>query len=607
MTAANTNAGAAHRTVGLDLAVVGNCSYGALIDPHGRVVWCCLPHFDRDPTFCALLGGDDAADGFFEIELTGLERAEQFYWRNSAVLETRLFDGDGNAIAIVDFAPRFEQYDRVFRPSMLIRRVCPLNGNPRITVRLRPRFDWGSRQPEVTRGSNHLRFVMADRALRLTTDAPVSYVAEEVPFVLTKSIELVLGPDESIASSLPDLGREFAERTDAYWRDWCRTLSVPFEWQEAVLRAAITLKLMAFEDTGAIVAALTTSIPEAPNSGRNWDYRYCWPRDAFFVVSALNRLGATQVMENYLEFIVNIVSTAGDDGYLEPVYGILREAELPEREIETLRGYRGMGPIRVGNEAAKQVQNDGYGSAVLACTQIFFDQRLDRVGDEALFHLLEPLGEQAVQRWDKPDAGIWEYRNHEDVHTHSAMFCWAACDRLALIAAVLGLRARERYWREHADRIHAGILEKGWSEKKNSFVSAFGGNEVEASLLLMPHIGFIQPDDPRYIATVECIERELLRGDYLYRYTHQDDFGTPKTAFTVCTFWYIEALAAIGRRDEARALFEKLLARRNHVGLLSEDIDIATGELWGNFPQTYSMVGLIRAAIHLSRPWEGAF
>src|SRR6185312_11066512 len=273
---------------GLDLAMVGNCSYAALIDRRGRVVWCCLPHFDRDPTFCALLGGDDATEGLYEIELIGCERAEQSYWRNSAVLETRLYDSQGNAIRIVDFAPRFEQFDRVFRPSMLVRRVCPLEGSPRIRVRLRPRCDHGAGTPEITRGSNHIRFVLPNRTLRLTTDAPVSYVVDEVSFMLTKPVELVLGPDESVASSLPDLARDFAERTDAYWRDWCRTLSVPFEWQEAVLRAAITLKLMSFEDTGAIIAALTTSIPEAPNSGRNWDYRYCWPRDSFFVLSALN-------------------------------------------------------------------------------------------------------------------------------------------------------------------------------------------------------------------------------------------------------------------------------------------------------------------------------
>ena len=590
----------------LDLAIIGNCSYSALIDRRGRVVWSCLPHFDRDPTFCALLGGDKAQDGFYEIELLGLERAEQFYWHNSAVLETRLFDESGNAIAIVDFAPRFTQFERVYRPSMLVRRVCPLHGSPRICVRLRPRSEYGAVAPETTRGSNHVRFVMPERTLRLTTNAPISYVVGEVPFVLTKPIELVLGPDASIASPLGDLAREFAERTDKYWRDWSRTLSIPFEWQEAVLRAAITLKLMSFEDTGAIVAAMTTSVPEAPDSGRNWDYRYCWPRDAFFVVSALNRLGATQVMENYLEFIVNIVSSTGD-GYLVPLYGILRETDLPEREVANLPGYRGMGPVRVGNEAATQVQNDSYGSTILACTQIFFDQRVERIGDETLFRRLEELGGQAARRWDQPDAGIWEYRKHESVHTHSAMFCWAACDRLALIAVQLGLGARERHWRECADRIREETLKRGWSEAHHSFVSEFDGELVDASLLLMPHIGFIDPKDPRYIATVERIERELRHGPYLYRYAHQDDFGHPHTAFVVCTFWYIEALAAIGRVDEARELFENLLARRNRVGLLSEDIDTATGELWGNFPQTYSMVGLIRAATHLSRPWEGAF
>ena len=591
---------------GLDLAMVGNCSYAALIDRRGRVVWCCLPHFDRDPTFCALLGGDDATEGLYEIELIGCERAEQSYWRNSAVLETRLYDSQGNAIRIVDFAPRFEQFDRVFRPSMLVRRVCPLEGSPRIRVRLRPRCDHGAGTPEITRGSNHIRFVLPNRTLRLTTDAPVSYVVDEVSFMLTKPVELVLGPDESVASSLPDLARDFAERTDAYWRDWCRTLSVPFEWQEAVIRAAITLKLMSFEDTGAIIAALTTSIPEAPNSGRNWDYRYCWPRDSFFVLSALNRLGATQVMENYLEFIVNIVSTAGN-GYLEPVYGILRESDLPEYEVATLPGYRGMGPVRIGNQAAQQVQNDGYGSAILACAQIFFDQRLDRRGDEALFHELEQLGDQAASRWDQPDAGIWEYRNHEAVHTHSAMFCWAACDRLSLIAAALGLPPREKVWRQRAEHIREETLKRGWSEKHQSFVSAFDGDDIEASLLLMPHIGFIKPEDPRYLATLARIERELLHGGYMFRYVHEDDFGTPETAFLVCTFWYVEALAAVGRVQEARDLFETLLARRNHAGLISEDIDVKTGELWGNFPQTYSMVGLIRAATYLSRPWEGAF
>ncbi len=592
----------------LDLAMIGNGNYGALIDPIGRVVWCCLPRFDSDPTFCGLLGGNDAKAGLFEIELLDQARGEQFYWRNSAVLETRLFDRAGGGISIVDFAPHFVQFGRPFRPIQMIRRVRPIVGSPRICIRLRPRYDFSAGIPDLTRGSNHIRYAMRDQALRLTTDAPISYVVEEVPFMLGAPIELVFGTDEPIPSALSDVAREFCERTDTYWRDWCRGLSLPFEWQEAVMRAAITLKLMSFEDTGAIIAALTTSVPEAPASGRNWDYRYCWLRDAYFVVSALNRLNATRIMENYLEYIVNIISTATDD-YLRPLYGILLESEIPEHEVTTLPGFRGMGPVRVGNGASTQVQNDGYGSVILACTQSFFDRRLDRPGDDALFRRLERLGEQAAARWDQPDAGIWEYRTRDAVHTHSSMLCWAACDRLALIAASLGLEDRASHWRERAEMIREAILKRAWNEKLRSFVSTFGGDTVDASLLLMAKFGFglISARDPRYLSTLARIEIELLQGQYLFRYAEPDDFGRPKTAFVVCTFWYIEALTEIGRRDEARQLFEGLLARRNHAGLLAEDIDIESGEMWGNFPQTYSMVGLIHCAMELSRGWSDAF
>jgi GH15 family glucan-1,4-alpha-glucosidase len=590
----------------LDLAVIGNCNYGALIDRRGRVVWCCLPHFDRDPTFCALLGGEDATDGLFEIELHDLERTEQGYWRNSAVLETRLYDRTGGAIAIIDFAPRFVQYGRIFRPISLVRRVRPIAGSPRVAVHVRPRFDFGAGSPEVTRGSNHIRYIMPDRTLRLTTDAPVSCIVEEVPFVLTGAIDLVLGTDETIPAALADVAREFAERTDAYWRDWCRGLSLPFEWQDAVIRAAITLKLMSFEDTGAIVAAMTTSIPEAPDSGRTWDYRYCWLRDAYFVVSALNRLSDTSTMENYLDYIVNVVSHAAS-GELQPVYGILREDRLPEHEIASLPGYRGMGPIRVGNAAVAQTQNDGYGSVILACAQSYFDRRLDRPGDGTLFRRLEELGERAFERWAMPDAGLWEYRGRAEVHTHSAMLCWAACDRLALIAGTLALDERRSLWRQRAEELRTAILERAWSERHGSFTSAFGGTSVDASLLLMPSFGIVAPQDPRFLSTLARIERELRRGPYLLRYADADDFGLPQTAFLVCSFWYVDALAAVGRREAARDLFETLLARRNSLGLLSEDLDVHSGELWGNFPQTYSMVGLIHAAMHLSRPWKGSF
>jgi GH15 family glucan-1,4-alpha-glucosidase len=446
---------------------------------------------------------------------------------------------------------------------------------------------------------------MPERTLRLTTDAPVSCVLEEVPFVLSGPLEMVFGTDESITVALPDMTREFAERTDAYWRDWCRGLSLPMEWQEAVIRAAITLKLMSFEDTGAIIAAMTTSIPEAPNSGRNWDYRYCWLRDAVFVVSALNRLSATGTMELYLDYLVNIVSAG--DGSLRPVYGILHESSLPEREIAALPGYRDMGPVRVGNAACAQIQNDGFGSIILACAPSYFDRRLDRPGDEALFLRLEKLGEEAVRLWDQPDAGIWEYRSRRAIHTHSGVLCWAACDRLAHIAGSLGLEERRLQWQKRADALRGLVLTRAWNADTQSFTSAFGGTEIDASLLLLPALGIVPAQDPRFLATLERIERELKRGPYLLRYADADDFGAPSNAFIICSFWYVDALDAVGRREEARALFEILLARRNHVGLLSEDLDTASGELWGNFPQTYSMVGLIHAATRLSRPWPLTF
>jgi len=588
----------------LDLALVGNCNIGALIDGAGRIVWCCLPRLDGDPVFCSLLNNDGEGDkGFWDVELFDFASAEQAYRRNSAVVITTLHDEHGGCIEITDFAPRFKQFGRVFRPMTLFRHIKPRSGAPRIRIRTRPTYDYGAHSPETTRGSNHIRYVMPDFALRMTTDGPVTYILEEVPFVLDRPITMVLGPDESLTGPVDATGREFHERTDQYWREWCRYLHLPLEWQEAVIRAAITLKLCSFEESGAIVAALTTSIPEAPDSGRNWDYRLCWLRDSYFVVNALNALGVTRTMEGYLNYITNIVAMA-DGGYLQPVFGVALERRLDECQVPSLAGYRGMAPVRVGNDAYRQVQNDGYGSVVLALTQSFFDRRLDRPGDAALFEQLENLGEQAAQRWDQPDAGLWEYRERADVHTYSSVLCWAACDRLTKIARRLELPDRATFWHDRADKIRRGILERAWNEKLESFVATFDGNDVDGSLLLLPRLGFLAGDDPRFLGTIALAEERLRDGMHMHRYATPDDFGMPDTSFNICTFWYIDALAAAGRCEEARDLFENMLARRNPLGLLSEDLDVRTGELWGNFPQTYSMVGLIHAAMRLSRPWE---
>ena len=596
----------------LDLGLIGNCRTSALIDRAGAIVWWCYPYFDSDPLCCALL--EPQADpnrpgrpyGMIDIQFDGAELVSQVYENNSAILITSFVDQSGNAIEVVDFAPRFELHGRMFSPSMLVRIVRTTAGRPRIALRVRPAAGYGERPAETRAGAHHVSFGGAAHAMRLTTDASISSVIDERPFFLQQSITLLMGPDETVDGSPRDVGRAFHENTRRYWQRWVRNLAVPFEWQDVVIRAAITLKLNAFEDTGAIVAAVTTSIPEAPDSGRTWDYRHCWLRDAYFVVNALNRLGATSTMERYLDYILNIIADTRD-APLQPVYGIRREAVLEENVAPALAGYRGMGPVRVGNLAYLQIQNDVFGAAVLASTHAFFDERLDRPAGRQMFNDLERMGEQAILNYNVPDAGIWELRGVKRVHTFSSIMCWAACDRLGSISRRLDLPERAAFWEGHARTIHAVICESAWNATLGSFVSTFGGDRLDASLLLMVELQFLQADDPRFASTVAAIEKYLRRGDFLLRYDEEDDFGLPETAFLVCTQWWILALAQIGEKERARALFLRVLERRNHLGLLSEDVASDDGELWGNFPQTYSMVGLIQCAMRLSISWDDAY
>jgi len=584
----------------LDLGIIGNGTINALVDGRGRICWHCVPAFDGDPVFCSLLSPQIEESGFFDIELENETGHEQRYADNSAVLVTRLTARDGARVEITDFAPRYKQHGRIFHPMQILRRVRPIAGSPRIRLRLRPLTGYGARKPERTFGSNHLRFHLEPLTLRVTSDAQLPMLRDELPFLLDSDVHIVLGTDETLHESPGHYFRDALDATLDYWREWTRYLSIPAEWQEAVIRAAITLKLCQYEGTGAIVAAMTTSIPEAPDTVRTWDYRYCWPRDAALSVRALNRLSATKSMEEYMRYIYNL-AVKGDR--MGPVYGIHFQDELPERKEPHLKGYRGMGPVRVGNDAWKQQQNDIYGSVVLAATQMFCDRRLVAPGGETAFKRLERCGEAAYKLFDQPDAGLWELRGRKSVHTYSAVMCWVACDRLARIAGWLKLDERARFWHRRADRIR-GIVLKHAVHKDGYFVESFGSEDLDASLLLLEGLRFVEASDPRFVKTVEMVGSKLMRGDFLLRYAHPDDFGAPETSFLVCNFWYVEALIAIGRKDEARQLFEKLLSMRNPLGLLSEDLDPATGELWGNFPQTYSMVGLINAARSLSTKWS---
>jgi GH15 family glucan-1,4-alpha-glucosidase len=589
----------------LELWPIGNCQVSGLIDAAAGLVWGCVPRVDGDPVFCALLNGERQDRGVWRFELEGQTAATQRYERNTPILVTRLEAADGSAVEITDFCPRFERSGRMYRPVAYARIVRPVAGAPRLKVTLRPMREHGAELAATTSGTNHIRYLVGDQALRLSTDAPVGYVSAGQSYRVESDQHFFLGPDEHFSGNLRTELREMEDRTRRYWRLWVRGLATPLEWQDEVIRCAITLKLCQHEETGAIVAALTTSIPEAPGSERNWDYRYCWIRDSYYTVQALNRLGALDVLEKYLAYLRNIVDTARG-GQIQPLYSVMGTAQLNESTAPSLAGYRGMGPVRIGNAAYLQVQHDCYGQIVLPTAQAFFDQRLLRMADERDFESLEEVGEMAWAMHDQPDAGLWEFRTRQEVHTYSAVMCWAACDRLAKVAERLGRRDRAVFWAERADAIRSRIDRDAWVEDDagGHYKASFESDYLDASLLQLAELRFSEPDGPRFRTTFAAAEKALRRGEHMLRYAKEDDFGAPETAFNICTFWLIDALARSGREAEARELFSVMLGHATASGLLSEDMDFETGELWGNFPQTYSLVGVINCASLLSKSWS---
>jgi len=592
----------------LELWPIGNCQVSGLIDSQAGLVWGCVPRVDGDPAFCALMNGDTPDAGVWRFELEGQVRATTWYERNTPILVTRLESEDGSAVEISDFCPRFERSGRMYRPVAFVRIVRPVAGVPRLKIKLRPMRDYGASLADTTSGTNHIRYLVKGQAMRLSTDAPVGYVLENRTYRVESDQHFFLGPDEPFSGNIRSELRRMEANTRKYWQLWVRGLATPFEWQDEVIRCAITLKLCQHEETGAIVAALTTSIPEAPYSQRNWDYRYCWIRDSYYTVRALNRLGALDVLEKYLAYLRNIVDDARG-GQIQPLYSVMGVAELDETIAPHLAGYRGMGPVRVGNAAYMQVQHDCYGQIVLPTVQGFFDKRLLRMADERDFARLEEVGEVAWKMHDQPDAGLWEFRTRQEVHTYSAVMGWAACDRLANVAAHLGKEDRARVWRERAEDIREKIDARAWVENGHDgegghYGASFESDYLDASLLQLIELRFLSAEDPRFRSTFEQLEKALRRGEHMLRYAAEDDFGAPETAFNICTFWMIEALALCDRKDEARELFGTMLGHRTASGLFSEDMDFETGELWGNFPQTYSLVGVINCASLLSKSWN---
>ncbi|MBI4237585.1 MAG: glycoside hydrolase family 15 protein [Deltaproteobacteria bacterium] len=581
-----------------ELGLIGNCQLAAHVRRDGAIVWCCLPRFDSPPIFGALL--DEQHGGSFVIGPAAAQLGQQRYLPNTNVLETRFDTADG-AFRVLDFAPRFIQHERSFRPTKIVRIVEPLSGTPRIRVHCDPILGWSQQRPQPEHGSHHIGYAGYETQVRLTTDASLSYLNNE-PFALTARTHFVLSWGQPVEEPLSPLCERFLHETVRYWQLWVKNCDIPSQYQEAVIRSALALKLHCFEDTGAIVAALTTSIPEGPGSGRTWDYRYCWLRDAYYALGAFRLLGHFEEREAFLHYLLNVASSAPDLD-LAPLYRIDGRTDLEERLLPQWAGYGNESAVRVGNAAMSHKQHDVFGEMVLALTPLFLDARFREQATPPILDLVSRLARRAVAVAGQPDAGIWEFRSAWRPQTFSSLMCWAAADRMSRIAALHRPTDTEEF-AAAAARIREEILTQAVDPTRGCLVADYGGREVDAALLQAITLRLLPIDDQRTHATVTAIRSDLEQDGWIRRYRTDDGFGVPTAAFTLCTFWLVEALARLHRDEEARAVMEQALRIQSPLGLFSEDVDPRTGEMWGNFPQAYSHVGLIHAAFAASPRWS---
>ena len=568
---------------------IGNGRVLALIGPDTSVDWLCMPRFDSPSVFARLL--DQDRGGSFSFKPLTDWRGTASYIRNTNVLRTEVETGEGS-FEILDFAPRLMQGLRVEAPIEVCRLLRPLSGAPRVHVHFDPKPDYARASFEIVASGSGLEVVGGPTRLYLATNVPAPYVIDGSAIRLDRPTYFSLSAGKPpLVSAGPD-AENALEQTIRGWRVWAKTCGLPSFAPESVLRSALCLKLHAYNDTGAIIAAATTSLPEALNSGRTWDYRFCWLRDAAFVVEALRRLSHLSEGEAFVRFLREMADT----GPLQPIYGITGKRDLHEEIVPNLRGYDCAGPVRIGNAAYIQRQHDVVGEMVLCLETILTDPRVVWE-DASLGPLVERLVEEAIGSFDVEDTGLWEYRTMPKHYTFSKAMSWVAAHRGAELAEFFGMPDQARRWQAWADEKRPIILKRAYNEQLGFFTQAFEGQYPDASNLLLPSLGIVEPTDPRFRSTVRAYERLLAPDGLMLRYKHLDDFGDTTSAFSICSFWWVEALAMMGEVDEAVRLFERLEKYANPLGLFSEDIDPATGALLGNFPQAYTHVGQIHAAI----------
>ena len=572
----------------LNHGAIGNGRLLALVNPDTSIDWLCMPRFDSPSVFARLL--DDEKGGSFAFEAEGM-RTIMSYARNTNVLRTEVETAEGK-FEVFDFAPRIPSGLTVEAPLEIHRLVRPLEAVPRIRIRFRPAPDYARVRAELVPIGAGLEIRGGPLRLFLRSNIPSDYIETGFPIRVDRPLYFVLSCGRPTEVDSTASVERALELTVAGWRQWAKTCNLPTFAPEAVLRSALCLKLHAFSDTGAIIAAATTSVPESLDSVRTWDYRFCWLRDAAFVVEALRRLSHFAEGEAFVRFLRDVA----DAGPLQPLYGIGGERNLVEELLPHLSGFECVGPVRVGNAAFTQNQHDLMGELVLCLETIITDPRVV-YEDRSVAALVERLVDKAITLSELEDTGLWEYRTMPRHYTFSKVMCWVAAHRGAQLAEVFGQPDRAREWRQWADHERQHILDRAYNEDLGYFTQAFDGHHPDASNLLLPTLGIIDPTDPRFVSTVRAYERLLVDNGLMLRYKHPDDFGATTSAFSICSFWWVEALAMMGEVDEAVALFRRLERFANPLGLFSEDIDPSTGALLGNFPQAYTHVGLIHAAI----------
>ena len=577
-------------TTDLAHGAIGNGSVLALVGPDTSIDWLCLPRFDSPSVFARLL--DETSGGRFQfVAERPTADPEMAYVRNTNIVRTVIRTEEG-ACEILDFAPRLPAGLGVRAPVEIHRLLRPLEGAPRLQVVFDPRPDYARASIDLAITGDGLEVLGGPHRLYLHTNVPAASIIDRRPFRVDRPCYFVLSA--SRPSDLHDaasVARSFDLTCDG-WRAWSKSCALPSFRPEVVLRSALCLKLHQYLDTGAIVAAATTSIPEALGTERTWDYRFCWLRDAAFVVEALRRLSHLTEGERFVEFLRDVA----EDGPLQPLYGLAGERDLVETTLPHLAGFAGTGPVRIGNAAFAQRQHDVMGEMLLCLDTMTSDPRTGE-HHPALLPLVDRLVSEAMVAADEEDTGLWEFRTLPRHYTFSKALCWVAANRGARLARKIGDADRAARWAAWADQRRAMFLETAYNAELGYFTQALHGTFPDASNLLLATLGIVEPKDPRFVSTVRAYERLLTSGGLMQRYRHEDDFGATTSAFTICSFWWAEALAMIGALDEAIALFDRLVAYANPLGLFSEDIEPGTGRLLGNFPQAYTHVGLIHAAI----------